>query len=843
MDQLVVLQEIYESYGKGRGALRTINPISITGNCAALIGKLLEYSQRGEINEGVCQQLADQLGDLYEIKRLGDICRRASLYDLALRCYNKALSLTDDSHVRHVLLSNLGEVHARQGDLSKAVLYYKKAADGFDSEGDSLGSAHILGNLGSAYRRGQKWDEAIESCHRSLKIFEKLGDGYGVAQMTGSLGRVYAEMGERDLALLYYQRSLRDFEKLGDRRNVAWLLDRLGRIDTEMRNWDSAAKNYNKSVSIFEDLGQYQNVGVVLSNLGRLYLEKGDPVAARDYLERSLKLIRREMEPIYPNAIACLAATYSMLASRYMDEAFSQRDKTSGRLSQATERDEILRLASEYYTRASDRYLELSKISMADRSKLNVLADLTRSLSYIAKLPSETNSYEAVALAERGIAALDGAVASAKSVEKSCIEAMQRSLLGMKEAFRINISRNEPWKLMKIVSDATEYLMGGAYHLGRISDGSANGGSEASRCIYDALKSMIGAMEEERRRAESALQLASTATHLRRAEKLFDLMDTDLGRECSQRIGRAAQIIDKMIDVERSCGQLYHEERYQLDKASDLVNYKAHRNILLLIGWVQIRTALAGMHGLGEIYAWDDKIRSHEFETSDAPEEDGTISGADEYREFEEETENLNEIPVIIKREKSEEGPFIPVTAKKVGVAAGHSQASFQEGEILADIADGDSRDYFTSEDHWSEPVTTKVMESASLVPVHASSMVHRISPQKRVEDKNNRREDDRTYRHEAVIRPPPAYNHVSKPGYQNDVPYVETAEEMHRDDLGAVENEFEVRASPKFWHLRRLSGGKSMAYKAFKFIVVALVVLLGIDMALYYIGYLLYAP
>lgn len=302
MDQLVVLQEIYESYGKGRGALRTINPISITGNCADLIGKLLEYGQRGEIDEGVCQQLADQLGDLYEIKRLGDICRRASLYDLALRCYNKALSLTNDSHIRHVLLSNLGEVHARQGDLGRAVLYYKKAASGFDSEADSLGSAHILGNLGSAYRRGQKWDEAIESCHKSLKIFEKLGDGYGVAQMTGSLGRVYAEMGERELALLYYQRSLRDFEKLGDLRNVAWLFDRLGRIDAEMKNWDSAAKYYNKSVSIFEDLGQYQNVGVVLSNLGRLNLEKGDPVAARDYLERCLKLIRQEIEPVYPNA-------------------------------------------------------------------------------------------------------------------------------------------------------------------------------------------------------------------------------------------------------------------------------------------------------------------------------------------------------------------------------------------------------------------------------------------------------------------------------------------------------------------------------------------------------------
>ncbi len=213
MDQLVVLQEIFESYMRG-GFSRAIDPKSISGDCANLVAALLESFEEGQIDEKICTKLLNCLSDIYDIKRLGDICRLAGHLGTAARCYNKALSTTQDQHVRYVLLNNLGQVHARQGYLGRALHYYERAAEGF-SDLDDVGSlAHVLGNMGSAYRSGENYDKAIESCRKSLEIFKDLDDEFGVAQMTGSLGRIYAEMGDFDLALQYYEKSLKTLRVL-----------------------------------------------------------------------------------------------------------------------------------------------------------------------------------------------------------------------------------------------------------------------------------------------------------------------------------------------------------------------------------------------------------------------------------------------------------------------------------------------------------------------------------------------------------------------------------------------------------------------------------------------------
>ncbi|MGB4679916.1 tetratricopeptide repeat protein, partial [Methanothrix sp.] len=152
MDQLVVLQEIYSSFSRGGDGLQEISSRAIEGSCPELIAKLLEGAKHGQIDEDVCRQLSGCLVDVYEIKRMGDICRGVGMYALAINNYNKALSLCHDSVLRPVLQNNLGQAYARQGDLARAVFYYKKSACCFEKSGDLIGLAHVLGNLGSAYR-------------------------------------------------------------------------------------------------------------------------------------------------------------------------------------------------------------------------------------------------------------------------------------------------------------------------------------------------------------------------------------------------------------------------------------------------------------------------------------------------------------------------------------------------------------------------------------------------------------------------------------------------------------------------------------------------------------------
>ncbi|MDD1750899.1 MAG: tetratricopeptide repeat protein [Methanothrix sp.] len=512
MDQLVALQEIYASFSKGGDGLQKIDNKAIEGSCSELIGKLLDSSRKGRIDEEVCRELSLKLQDVYEIKRLGDICRRAGFPVLAISTYNRAVSFCSDPILRPVLQNNLGQAYAHQGDLAKAAFYYQKAADCFAVERDHAGLAHVLGNLGSAYRRSGDWDKAIEHYYRSLKTFEEMGDDLGIAQMTGSLGRVYSDMGEKELAARYFERSLNDFQRLGDKRSAAWVLDRLGRIAGQRKDWDKALGYFNSSLSLFEEQGESQSQGIVLSNLGRVYLQMDEATAAREPLERAVLLTSRQIKPNYQNALYCLAKTYSSLAKNCLQEAENDEGpgakRDAGRISSQQQRQEATRL----FSQAADRYQELASTLADGQAEIKAAAAIARGRSYLARLCEQVRGEEALLLMEKAISSLDDAAANAVDPKKAGILGLQRIVAGMKEARSIGFYANEPLMQSRALTNASEYLMGGAQ--GWASE-------EESGFLCQALKNINAGIELQRLGRDPTEKLQAAAEDLHHSEKHF----------------------------------------------------------------------------------------------------------------------------------------------------------------------------------------------------------------------------------------------------------------------------------------------------------------------------------
>jgi tetratricopeptide (TPR) repeat protein len=589
MDQLVVLQEIYASFSKGGEGLQKIDAKDIAGSYADQVAKLLEGSKKGRIDEDVCENLSGSLKDVYEIKRLGDICRKAGLHALAIKSYNRALTLSRDPILRPVLLNNLGQAYARQGDLSRSAVYYQKAVSGFEVAGDQSGMAHVLGNLGSAYRRKRDWENAIEYSYRSLKTFQESGDALGAAQMTGSLGRVYAEMGERDLAARYFERSLSDFQKLGDKKSAAWVLDRMGKIACEREDYDRALGFYNQSLSLFQEQGCSQSEGVVLSDLGRMYLQMGEATPACEALERAVRLIPRSMQPSCQNALSGLAAAYSVVGKGYLADAEDGKAKNDA--SELTARTN----ASKSFARSSDRFLELASSLKGDMPAIKAAAGIARSRSYLAKISSKTTDEEAMALAERAQSALDLAGANSDEQAKAKIESLKRTLSGMKEARSIGLLGSEPWRLAKAVTSAGEYLMGGACMPG-----------EANGHLCSALRNLSASVDAESGRKDPAEKLKAAAADLRRAESRFSAAQGDQDKQSASRISRAAKIVEGLAGA--GSASVPADSSASSAPLKDKLNFKPEREALLLICEILADNALLEVDNTEKIYTWDDSL-------------------------------------------------------------------------------------------------------------------------------------------------------------------------------------------------------------------------------------------
>jgi tetratricopeptide (TPR) repeat protein len=583
MDQLVVLQEIYLSHFKGAKDLESIDPGAIEGSCPELIAQLLEGSKKGHIEEAVCLKLADRLEDVFEIKRLGDICREAGLFGISITSYNKALSLCNDESIRSVLFNNLGQAYARQGDTARAVVYYQKAVDGFERTGDATGLGHVLGNLGAAQRLAGDWDRAIESSYRGLKIFEEAKDELGVARLTGSLARVYFEMGESDLAARYFERALKDFQRLGDKKSAARVLDWLGRIAQEKKDWEKSLSCFHESLSLLEEMGQSQSAGVVLCSLGRTQLEMGEAKSARESLERAAQLVPKSMQPAHQNVLSALAATYSALAKDSIEKAESTAEGDGQK--------EASR-ASEFYALASDRYLELAQALKVDNPDVRVAAEITKSRSYLSGLDGSPTDAEALALVEKAAAALKSAERSATGTKKGEIEGLQRTLAGMREAWSVGLMEREPWKLMKSVSNAAEFLQGGC---------TESCEAEGSLCM--ALKSLSASMEAERARKDPLEKLEEAAGHLRHAEESFMAEGTEDVRRRGQRIGEAAGIIEGLAGREKQQGG-----QEASSSTADIMRYKPQKDAILLIAKVLMNRALFEIDDTSTSLRWDEAL-------------------------------------------------------------------------------------------------------------------------------------------------------------------------------------------------------------------------------------------
>lgn len=583
----MVLQEIYESFSRGVDGLQKINPRDIEGSCPDQIGKMLENSKKGRIDEASCQRLADCLGNVYEMKRLGDICRRAGLYNQAIRSYNRALSLGEDRSIRPVLLNNLGQAYAGQGDLARAAVYYQKAASGFEAAGDHGGMAHVLGNLGSACRRGGEWDRAIEHSYRSLKIFEELGDDLGVAQMTGALGRIYADMGERDLSARYFERSLADFQRLGDKKSAAWVLDRLGRIECDSLSYDKALGYFNQSLALFEEQAQTHSAGVVLSSMGRMYLMMGEATAACESLERALNQIPKGLRPAYQNALGGLAAAYSILAQDLLKKAEAEEEANPGSRAASQSRDR----AAGYFAKASDLLEELAANLKQEMPEIRAASAIAKGRSYLARISAESPEKDATALAQRAIAALEAAISSSEGQEKAKVEGLRRVVLGMKEIWSVGPLENEPWKVAKMVASARENLAAGACLPG-----------EANVHLGHALQNL--GLSTQAQGEDMAEKLSAAASDLHQAEMIVSLSWNGHGRDGAAKISRAARILEELSGA--ASGQ---NPALSTRGGASQPNLKPERDALLLLGSALAERSLQEIDSIKTVYQWDESLQ------------------------------------------------------------------------------------------------------------------------------------------------------------------------------------------------------------------------------------------
>ncbi|MCV6637080.1 tetratricopeptide repeat protein [Candidatus Albibeggiatoa sp. nov. NOAA] len=253
------------------------------------------------------------------------------------------------------LLNNIGYAYRKEGNIEKAIEYYKlalkqfsyatndfaKDIDDFYIRRAKHSEAATKNNLGYLLHLQGRDKEASPYCKTALRIRKRLGDYSEIGLSYNVLGIIESDKMHREPAIKYFEQALGMFEKAKDLRGrglvyLAYgrMLRQLGwdKVRPSRKDFDIAADDYSKSQSMLVEAKKYLSRADIFYyveasyEIGTLLSQKGEFIAAIQELGDCVtKAIEVEHHHIHARCLQELATVYFAIKDYPKSKQFTEK--------------------------------------------------------------------------------------------------------------------------------------------------------------------------------------------------------------------------------------------------------------------------------------------------------------------------------------------------------------------------------------------------------------------------------------------------------------------------------------------------------------------------------------
>ncbi len=281
----------YLTGAAARGVLRYANDEALQYYDEAL--KLLPYLPQAD-QADFSLKIALGRGDIYLL--VGRYAEARIEYWRGLGVIHGGQSVPSASMVTDSLAMRrkIGQCYERQGDYTRAMLWYQLALTDADAEAASLEGytlevARLYSDIGWLHFRRNELAEAEIWLSKALRISEGTAHHGEIASIHNRMGGVWYQRGRVDRSAHEVSAALALYESMGDLQGMARGYANLGVLALEQTRWDEAAGYFRRSLETHERTGDVQGVIIASGNLGVVCTNLGDIPQAKHFLERSLQ--------------------------------------------------------------------------------------------------------------------------------------------------------------------------------------------------------------------------------------------------------------------------------------------------------------------------------------------------------------------------------------------------------------------------------------------------------------------------------------------------------------------------------------------------------------------------
>ncbi len=260
-----------------------------------------------------------------------------------------------------LLLTNLGYVFERRGDLSIAFEYATKTLELGEKYKDKKAIAMAYSDISNLFWKQGKYESGVEYGLKSIAIFEERGIKDLDYDFTlHVLGNNLMELGRFEEALPYYQQSTEIGKQYGFYNNLSDTYIALTDLYSQMGDFKNAEASGKEALKYAELLQNDFMIVRSLHSLGKLKNKLGEYAAAVVYLERSIQTATADFGDIY----------YLSLIHRDLSEAFEGANRIEESLNAFKKYNELNQLV--FNTEADQRIAQL-QTEMDVNQKENII--------------------------------------------------------------------------------------------------------------------------------------------------------------------------------------------------------------------------------------------------------------------------------------------------------------------------------------------------------------------------------------------------------------------------------------------------------------------------------------
>jgi tetratricopeptide (TPR) repeat protein len=245
---------------------------------------------------------------------IGQIYGNLYNWDEALRSYEKALSLTRESHNKinsAFTLIAIGNIYLHRSEYRNALERFEqvqKVIQEIKSNANSPADlayvkrteAGTLNNIALCYDNLGEPQKALDYYNQSLTIRRETSDKDEEAATLNNIGSIYSSLGDYQKALEYVRVAQETFRQASPAIKASVrsqgiepnLLNSLGYISRSLGDLRQALDYYDQALSIAGKRGLKEIELSVLNNIGGLYYTRGELRRALEFFQRSLAISR-----------------------------------------------------------------------------------------------------------------------------------------------------------------------------------------------------------------------------------------------------------------------------------------------------------------------------------------------------------------------------------------------------------------------------------------------------------------------------------------------------------------------------------------------------------------------